>query len=214
MDYRDSTTIFGHAISCTEPIKPAHRSLHDDVIKWKHFPRYRPFVRGIHRSTVNSTHIDQWREALMFSFICAWINGWVNNREAGDLGRHRAHYDVTVMHFAIVTKTGIFQPSSTSIISVTFYMLTRLPWWCANHSWQWRHNGRDSVSNHQPHDCILNRLFARGSKKTSELRVTGLCAGNSPVTGEFPAQMASNSENFSIWWRHHIIKGTHVLISD
>ena len=63
---------------------------------------------------------------------------------------------------------------------------------------QWRHNGRDSVSNHQPHDCSLNRLFRRRSKKTSKLRVTGLCAGNSPVTGEFPAQMASNAENGSI----------------
>ena len=67
----------------------------------------------------------------------------------------------------------------------------------------WRHNGRDSVSNHQPHDCLFNCLFRRRSKKTSKLRVTGLCVGNSPGTGEFPAQMASNAENVSIWWRHH-----------
>ena len=81
----------------------------------------------------------------------------------------------------------------------------------------WRHNGRDGVSNHQPHDCLLNRSFRRWSKKTSKLRVTDLCAGNSPVTGEFPAQMASNAtdawalsvgciisgNNVSIWWRHH-----------
>ena len=71
-------------------------------------------------------------------------------------------------------------------------------------SLQWRHNGRDSVSNHQPDDCLLNRLFRRRSKKTSKLRVTGLRAGNSPMTGEFPAQMASNSESVSIWWRHHV----------
>ena len=58
---------------------------HDDVIKWKHFPRYWPFVRGIHRSPVNSPHKGQWRGALMFSLICAWINDWVNNREAGVL---------------------------------------------------------------------------------------------------------------------------------
>ena len=70
-------------------------------------------------------------------------------------------------------------------------------------TFRWRHNGRDGVSNHQPHDCLLNRLFGRRSKKTSKLRVTGLCAGNSPVTGEFPAQMASDAENVSIWWRHH-----------
>ena len=68
---------------------------------------------------------------------------------------------------------------------------------------RWRHNERDSVSNHQPHDCLLNRLFRRRWKKTSKLRVTGLCAGNSPGTGEFPAQMASYAENVSIWWRHH-----------
>ena len=68
---------------------------------------------------------------------------------------------------------------------------------------QWRHNGRDGVSNHQPHHCLLNRLFGRKSKKTSTLRVTGLCADNSPRTGEFPAQMASNAECVSIWWRHH-----------
>ena len=68
---------------------------------------------------------------------------------------------------------------------------------------RWRHNGRVCVSNHQPHDCLLNRLFRRRSKKTSKLRATGLCAGNSPGTGEFPAQMASNAENVSIWWRHH-----------
>ena len=68
---------------------------------------------------------------------------------------------------------------------------------------QWRHNGRDSVSNHQHHDCLLNRLFRSRSKKASKLCATGLCAGNSPGTGEFPAQMASYAENVSIWWRHH-----------
>ena len=74
-------------------------------------------------------------------------------------------------------------------------------------TWQsitwWRHNGLDGISNHQPHHCLLNRLFGRRSKKTSKLRVTGLCAGNSPETGEFPAQKASNAEIVSIWWRHH-----------
>ena len=72
----------------------------------------------------------------------------------------------------------------------------------------WRHNGRDGVSNHQPNDCLLNRLYRRRSKKTPELRVTGLCMRNSPVTGEFPAQMASNAENVSISWRHHVVAKT------
>ena len=70
---------------------------------------------------------------------------------------------------------------------------------------QWRHNGRDGASNRLPYDCLLNRLFRRRSKKTSNLGVTGLCVGNSPVTGEFPTQRASNAENVSIWWRHHVI---------
>ena len=68
---------------------------------------------------------------------------------------------------------------------------------------QWHHNER--VSNHQPHHCLPNRLFRRRSKKTPKHRVTGPCARNSPVTGEFPAEMASNAENVSIWWRHHAI---------
>ena len=70
---------------------------HDDVIKWKHFPRYWSFVWEIHRPPVNSLHKGQWRGALMFSWIYAWMNGWVNNREAGDLRRHLTHYDVIVM---------------------------------------------------------------------------------------------------------------------
>ena len=70
---------------------------------------------------------------------------------------------------------------------------------------RWRHNDHAGVSNHQPHGCLLNRLFRRKSKKTSKLRVTGLCVGNSPGTGEFPAQMASYAENVSIWWRHHAL---------
>ena len=74
--------------------------IHDDVIKWKHFSRYWLFVRRIHLSAVNSPHKDQRRRAFMFSFICAWTNSWVNkvnNRDAGDLKRHRNHYDVTVL---------------------------------------------------------------------------------------------------------------------
>ena len=67
----------------------------------------------------------------------------------------------------------------------------------------WRHNGCDGVSNHQPHDCSRNHSFRHRSKKRSKLHVTGLCAGDLPVTGEFPAQRASNAENISIWWRHH-----------
>ena len=76
-------------------------------------------------------------------------------------------------------------------------------------SLHWRHDGWDSVSNHQCLECLFNRLFRRRSKKTSNLRVTGLCEGNSPVTDKFPSQRASNAKNVSIWWRHH---GTWLLL--
>ena len=69
--------------------------------------------------------------------------------------------------------------------------------------WQWRYNGRDGVSNQQPPDCLLNRLFRHKTKKTSKIRDTGICTANSPVTDEFPAQMTRNAEIISIWWRHH-----------
>ena len=79
-----------------------------------------------------------------------------------------------------------------------------------------RHNERDGVPNAQPLDCLPNRVFRHISENTSKLRVAGLCEGNSPVTGWFPAQMASNAENVSIWWRYHgrqFCPGLNVLIS-
>ena len=71
---------------------------------------------------------------------------------------------------------------------------------------QWRHNEHDGVSIHRRLDCLLNRMFRCISKKTSKRRVTGLCEGNSPVTGEFPAQKPSNAENVFIWWHHPVYK--------
>ena len=87
--------------SCTKQLisSPPQEYLnwYHDVIKWKHFPRYWPFVRGIHRSPVNFPHKGQWRGALMFSLIWAWMNGWINNGKASDLRHYLAHYEVTVM---------------------------------------------------------------------------------------------------------------------
>ena len=112
----------------------------DDVIKWKHFPRYWPFVRGIHRSPVNSTHKGQWRGALMFSSICAWINAWVNNRKTGDSRHHRAHYDVIVMfRTAVICRSqsnsklywrnnNYVQKSSVELAQLHAYRL--LDFWC------------------------------------------------------------------------------------
>ena len=94
-------------------------------------------------------------------------------------------------------------------------LITQWSQWHYMLALRWRHNERGCVSNHQPHDCLLNRLFRHRSKKTSKLRATGLCAGNSSGTGEFPAQMASNAEDVSIWWRHHgwILVWYHVLLT-
>ena len=104
---------------------------HDDVIKWEHFPRYWPFVRGIHRSPVNSPHKGQWRWALMFSLFCAWINCWVNNHETGDLRRHRSHYDVAVM--CQIAQTLLY--TFTSYIIELIWACLGLPtiWLCELH---------------------------------------------------------------------------------
>ena len=107
-------------------------SIHDDVIKWKHFPRYWPFVRGIHWSPVNSSHKDQWRGPLVFSLICTWINYWVNNGEAGDLRRHRAHYNVILMLYKSIYP--VLCPKLTLIYSlrglhirITWFSLYGIP---------------------------------------------------------------------------------------
>ena len=87
------------------------------------------------------------------------------------------------------------------LIEVHQVLISLNMWLCI--SLQWRHNERDGVSNHRCLHCLFNCWFWWRSKKTSKIRVTGLCAGNSPVTGEFPAQKISNVEDVSIWWRHH-----------
>ena len=181
------------------------KSQYHDVIKWNYFMRYWSFVRGNHRSPVNSHHKGQWRGALMFSLICAWINAWVNNREAGDLIRHRAHYDVTVMNFQqpIVLKSyGIVSSLVLCCLSCVVsagpfphIQLTQL-------ILQWRHDEGDRVSNDRRLNGLFNRLFGCRSKKISKLCVTGLCEGSSPVAGEF-SQRASNAEHVYFWWCHH-----------
>ena len=91
---RDKTQTAAVATAVVLKTRP---TAHDDVIKGKHFPRYRSFVWGIHRSPMDYPHKCQWRGALMFSLICACIYGWVNNCKAGGVRRNRIHYDVTVM---------------------------------------------------------------------------------------------------------------------
>ena len=99
------TTAWRSALICNGDSSMHIGTYHDDVIKWKHFPRYWSFVRGIHMWPANSPHKGQWRGAWLFSLICARINGWANNGEAGDLRRHRAHYDVTVMSWVFLSSS-------------------------------------------------------------------------------------------------------------
>ena len=97
----------------------------------EHFPRYWPSVRGIHRSPVNSSHKGQWRGPLIFSLMCAWIDGWVNNCEAGDSKRHHTRYDVTLM---------VYQPLDETC-KLLFWTHVSLPrWWTKYFSW-----GKSSV---------------------------------------------------------------------
>ena len=107
--------------------------------------------------------------------------------------------------YSCITKAELKYVNRNGRLKVHEYLRKHFPL-------RWRHNDHAGVSYHQPHGCLLNRLFRRKSKKTSKLRVTGLCAGNSPGTGEFPAQMASYAENVSIWWRHHALCGWHYCI--
>ena len=106
-------------------------NFHDDVIKWKHFPRNWPFVQGIHRSPVNFPHKGQWCGALMFSLICVWINGWVNNGEVGDLRRYLAHYDVTVIFARLLTVDTLWladkKDNSYSQVTGVSWRLKSLP---------------------------------------------------------------------------------------
>ena len=109
MAHRDTHIQYRHNEPSTYSNNTCYPRLHDDVIKWKHFPRNWPFVRKIHRSPVNFSHKGQWRVALMFSLIYDWINDWANNREAGDLRRQHGHYDVIVMECFCVEEILLWQ---------------------------------------------------------------------------------------------------------
>ena len=74
---------------------------------WRH--QMETFSALLALCAVNSPHKSQWRGALMFSSICAWINDWVNNQEAGDLRHHRSHYDVIVMASKSMGRNHLYQ---------------------------------------------------------------------------------------------------------
>ena len=133
------------------------RDEHDDVIKWTHFPRYWPCVWGIHRSPVNSPHKGQWRGALMFTLIYARINGWVKNREAGDLRRYRAHCDVIVLEWNPLT-------CHPCILWVAVWR------WTAESAglWRWPHGPMDWHPRWQTnaHNCTWTRVWKEQASPT------------------------------------------------
>ena len=132
----------------------------------------------------------QRRGALMFSLICTRINGWVNNREAGDLRRNRAHYDVTVMIRWISNFAGNVKVDNCILITPRYNDVTMSA----------------MASQITRLTIVYSTVYSRRrSKKTPMLRVTGLYWGNSPATSGFPSQRASIAENTSIWWRHHVL---------
>ena len=108
--FRENFLVIAYSFS-PSIVMPDH--WHDDVIKWKHFLRYWPFVWGIHRSPGNSAHKGQWHGAFMFSMICTWMNSWVNSHEAGGLRRHQAHYDIIVMKTKLIDGPTVHNSPST-----------------------------------------------------------------------------------------------------
>ena len=159
-------------------------------------------------------------ELFMFSLLCAWINGWVNNGEAGDLRRQCARYDVTVMmkerfRFAKLTDQLLFKTRHRQIVTIfvhswgttmqglynkviSVYVYSTFVWSHRLHTWRPPWWNFANLQIHY-HDVIMGPLASQ---------ITSLCAKNSPGTGEFPAQMASNAENVSIWWRHHVFQNS------
>ena len=178
---------------------------HDDVIKWKHFPRYWPFVQGIHRSPVNSPHKDQRSGALMFSMIYAWIYSWAKNGEAVDLRRYPLgrHCNVNIYISVLL--------NFTSLLDIDFFNL------CLTKSNRWYNPLTFNISffsYHEGNTCISGIRVHWNTYEWSGVRFL-LCSPEKygdthiniawwrPVPGEFTAQKASNAENVCIWWRHH-----------
>ena len=115
---------------------------HDDAIKWKHFPRNWPYVQKIHWSPANSPHKGQWCGPLMFYLICAWINNWVNDREAGDLRCHPAHYDVIVMLLCLCVLVFSLIIILCVIYCVFVYCFMSVHCFCVDH-----HRGFHNIHN-------------------------------------------------------------------
>ena len=147
-----------------------------------------------------------WRARLFMGFISTDAIQLGKNQEAiSDLGKllvYKAPFQICGTAYEGHWLALIFV--SCYFVLYVIHLIGYIHWsQFQSIALQWRHNERHGVSNHQPHESLLRRFYRRRSKKTSMLRVTGLCEGNPPATTEFPAQRVSNVKNVSIWWRHH-----------
>ena len=173
---------------------------HDDVIKRKHFPRYWSFVRGIHRSPVNSPHKGQWHGALMFSVICAWINGWVNSRGDGDFRRHRAHYDVIVMPYDLTCLQ--YQPGhDRRSPAVGGSARSSMGWLQTLHA-QCCHSRWWNPGLYRCGLAVKEKLPWWRHQMETFSALLAICAGNSPVPGEFPTQRPV-TRSFVVFFDQH-----------
>ena len=125
-----------------------------------------------------------------------------------------------ILHHTNLTTLSIIHLTNQTLCTFFYPVYNHI---ITPHPLQWHHKGHGGISNHQPQHCSLNSLFRRRSKKTSKLCITGLCAGNSPVNGEYPAQRASNAENVSIWWcihmamfpsKHNLLSGVGLILQE
>ena len=181
-------------------------------------------MRGIHGSLVNSPQKGQWGGALMFSMICAWINDWVNNRYAGDLRRHRAHYDFTVMESTVWDEvdaatepvwpvvfdmliTMFAESIKVHIVSIEIIDECRLRnVHKADTSLDRKSHESCEVSNHRKFYCWFNNLHRLTTTKMSTFSIIGLFGGNAQVTGG----CVCYAENVFICYKYWCNKNTGV----
>ena len=174
---------------------------------------------------MNSPHKGQWRGALIFSLICARMDDWLNNREAGDMRRHRDHYDVTVIIGSSLAKMkyqaialscddqdlrhhDVINSHSFNVAwfdprdAFTYICIHHAQKWL--HIFQWRQMSTMVSKNHQQTDCLFSKLLRPTANTHQRSTLPGLSDGNPPVIGGFPSQRVSNAESVSTPWRQHV----------
>ena len=163
-------------------VKPCFQEVIPKTVKWGHIKCGQ--TKKWTQITSQIINIDMHKFIISFTIRVMQYKLWYIYKHWNDVLK-------THIYIHLCTNTLKFHNNMSSKEKILFLL-------------QWRHNEHDGISNHQPHDCLLKRLFRHRSRKTSKLRATGLCVRNSQGTGEFPAQKASNVENVSIWWCHLI----------